>query len=188
MMKKEIANTLLNIVGGNKKIYRFYDEAEESSIDIYFGIDSPQEGVTTYGTIGLSDYSLGLKLDGNRELRVELIAACESARPEFGNILSSCAFNIINTHYPCFPGVIYPSVISEYYKNSDMKHILLTTPFLWDDLHPLDDEKNHVTWLMAVPISDKELKYAQEYGTDVLEDVFERKDIDVFDLDRKSAI
>ena len=41
---------------------------------------------------------------------------------------------------------------------------------------------------MAVPISDKELKYAQEYGTDVLEDVFERKDIDVFDLDRKSAI
>lgn len=69
-----------------------------------------------------------------------------------------------------------------------MKHILLTTPFLWDDLHPLDDEKNHVTWLMAVPISDKELKYAQEYGTDVLEDVFERKDIDVFDLDRKSAI
>lgn len=30
-MKKEIANTLSNIVSGNKKIYRFYDEAEESS-------------------------------------------------------------------------------------------------------------------------------------------------------------
>lgn len=187
-MKKEIANTLSNIVSGNKKIYRFYDEAEESSIDIYFGIDSPQEGVTTYGTIGLSDYSLGLKLEGNRELRVEFIAACESAHPEFGNILSSCAFNIINTNFPCFPGVIYPSVISEYYNQSDMKHILLTTPFLWDDLQPLDDEKNHVTWLMAIPISDKELNYAQKYGSDALEDIFERKNIDVFDLDRKSTI
>lgn len=187
-MQKEIADTLSNIVGGNKKIYRFYDEAEASSIDIYFGIDSPQEGVTTYGTIGLSDYSLGLKLEGNRELRVEFISACESARPEFGNILSSCAFNIINTNFSCYPGVIYPSVISEYYNQSDMKHILLTTPFLWDDLQPLDDEKNHVTWLMAIPISDKELKYAQKYGSDALEDIFERKKIDVFDLDRKSTI
>ena len=133
-MKKEIVDVLSNVVGGNRKIYRFYDESEKSNIDIYYGIDSPQKEVTTYGTIGLSEYSLDLKLEENRELRVEFIAACESARPEFGNILSSCAFNIINTHFPCYPGVIYPSVVSEYYKKSDMKHILLTTPFLWDDL------------------------------------------------------
>ena len=69
-MKKEIVDVLSNVVGGNRKIYRFYDESEKSNIDIYYGIDSPQKEVTTYGTIGLSEYSLDLKLEENRELRV----------------------------------------------------------------------------------------------------------------------
>ena len=45
-----------------------------------------------------------------------------------------------------------------------------------------------VAWLMAVPISEKELKYAQRNGADALEAVFEKRQADIYDLYRESLV
>lgn len=41
---------------------------------------------------------------------------------------------------------------------------------------------------MTVPISDREMAYADTRGLDALEDLFEENEIDVYDLYRESVI
>ena len=45
-----------------------------------------------------------------------------------------------------------------------------------------------VSWLQVLPVSEAEISYAQENSTDVLEDLFEREDIEWENLDRISAV
>ena len=42
--------------------------------------------------------------------------------------------------------------------------------------------------LAFVPISEKELKYAQRNGADALEAVFEKRQADIYDLYRESLV
>ena len=74
-----------------------------------------------------------------------------------------------------------------YELDTEMAHIFLTSPFVWDFTNQTFSDKI-VTWLQAVPISDAERAYAVAKGTAALEAAFERAQIDVFDLFRKSAI
>ncbi len=61
-------------------------------------------------------------------------------------------------------------------------------PFLWEDLKTITVEETFITWLLCVPISDAELKFLEENGADALEDEFEKNDIDVFNIYRKSIL
>ena len=185
--KKLIAQKILQIVGGKPKVVEYKDEEKKSNIDIFIGVDTPFKGMNTYSTIGLSDYSIDLLVE-DKELRVEFIGSCESEYREYANILSSCAFNIINTQFSCSPGTVYPDVVSEYYKETTMKHILFTAPFLWEDIETLEMSDYYVTWLMMVPISNKEFDFLKMNGAEELEILFEKNDINLFDLNRKSVV
>lgn len=79
-------------------------------------------------------------------------------------------------------------IVGRYIEKVEMKHILFTDPFLWDNINSIDIEDTKVAWLLAVPISEKEYLYAQEKGTDALEKFFEFENIDIFDLNRKSIL
>ncbi|MDT2570526.1 suppressor of fused domain protein [Enterococcus raffinosus] len=120
----------------------------------------------------------------DKELRVEFIGSCESEYKEYANILSSCAFNIINTQFSCSHGMVYSDVASEYYKETTMKHILFTDPFLWENIETLD----YVTWLMMVPISNEEFEFLKVNGSEELENLFEKININLLDLNRKSVV
>jgi antitoxin YqcF len=185
---KAISKVLIDAFRGTPKYTRYADEPKKSTIDILSCIDSPWEGITSHGTLGLSDYSIGKVVD-NVPLRVEFVSACQSEVDFFPNILATCAFNIINSHFKCEPGSIYTDVVETYAK-SPMKHILFTNPFLWEDkLNTLYlQPRKIVAWLLLVPISDEELGYAEVKGTKALEDLFEKEQIDIFDLLRKSVI
>ncbi|MMZ71657.1 Antitoxin YqcF [compost metagenome] len=70
-----------------------------------------------------------------------------------------------------------------------MKHMLFVPPFLWEEqLQTIDFQDKKVAWLLAVPISENEYLFAQEYGSNKLEDLFEQKQIDIFDIERKSVL
>ena len=74
-------------------------------------------------------------------------------------------------------------------QDSLLEHILFVSPFLWEDrLKTLNFEDKKVAWLLAVPISEKEFKYAKDKGKDALEELFEEKQIDIFNLYRKSVL
>jgi len=185
---KRIARTILENIGGNPKVIEFWDTRRESMIDIFIGADRPYDGITSYSTIGLSSYPIDIVTTGNRKLRIEFIGACDSSSDLFANIIGSCAFNIINDKYSCDPGTVYPCVVSEYYPDTEMRHIYFTAPFLWEDIHNLEFDDIIVTWLMAVPISDNEFGFLKSYGSGQLEALFEEKGIDIFDINRKSVL
>lgn len=186
--KKQIFQCLHKAIGLTPKVYSFYDVNEISKIDIYIGIDRPDFGITTYSTIGLSNYPIGLATNVGKQIRVEFISVCNSDEFNFPNILASCAFNIINDMYSCKPGMVYRNVISNYYDNIDMKHIYFTTPYMWKNLDKIEYDDKVILWLMAIPISENEFKYIKENGSDALEILFENNNINVFDIKRKSIV
>lgn len=187
---KRIARAARSAFGGGKpKVYAYWDDAHKHSVDILSVADQPDQGVTSYATLGLSQHSIGLSV-GDRPLRVELLGACWTESEVFANILSTCAFNVINSGHRCAPGIIFPDVVSIYLPDSSMAHILFVSPFLWGDGIPetLDFSDRKVTWLQAVPISEAERAYAEENGADALESLFEQHQIDVYDLNRDSVL
>lgn len=181
-----VARTISEWIGGVPKAGRYYDDNNDSFIDIFEGKNKPFDGVSTFSTIGLSEYSIGLT-DGNKDIRVEFIGAAGNDFEYFPNIVSTCAFMVINDGYSCSPGTVYPNVLEYYYDGTDMKHIYFTTPSAWDGLpEEVQDKDSETVWLMMIPISDKELEFLKENGSDALESKFEEKDIDMFNLARES--
>lgn len=59
----------------------------------------------------------------------------------------------------------------------------------WDNkLKPIKLETKIVNWLLAIPISESELQYKIKNGFDNLQNLFEKNEVDIFDLDRKSVL
>ena len=183
--KKEIARKLLDNVGGTPRVYAFKDESGKE-IDIFCGDDSLIEYVSSYSTVGLSDYTLNKKID-DKSLRAEIIGSTDSRNDLFPNIISDCAFKVMDGLSPCMPGTVFLNAIDNYYLDSNMKHMLLTIPFLWE-LHDLEFEHEYVTWLFAVPISESEYHFFVENGYQKLEMLFEKKQIDIYDLNRSPVV
>jgi antitoxin YqcF len=184
---KIIAKSALQAFGGKPQVSKYWDESNVSNIDILSTADRPYEGITSYSTIGLSDHSIEYTVDGT-PLRIEIVGASASEYKQFPNVLATCAFYIINSNFLVSHGKVFRDMIKMYYPNSEMKHVLFASPFLWEDLKTLDFPNKKVAWLLAVPISENEYIFAQEKGTDSLEELFEEKEIDIFDLERKSIL
>ncbi|MCY7898144.1 type II toxin-antitoxin system antitoxin YqcF [Bacillus spizizenii] len=185
---KVIARTVLGAFGGKPKVTKYWDDNENSNIDILSVSDQPQEGITSYATLGLSDHSINYEVNGT-PLRIEIVAAMESASDIYANVLSTCAFNIINSNFTCAPGVIFKNVISMYDQETDMRHVMFVSPFLWEeDLELLEFSNKSVTWLMAIPISEGELQVTEKHGPDYLQDLLESKQIDIYDIKRESVV
>ncbi|WP_263117503.1 suppressor of fused domain protein [Bacillus subtilis] len=185
---KIIAKTVLAAFGGKPKVTKYWDDIKRSNIDILTVVDQPEEGITSYATLGLSDYSIGYEVS-DMPLRIEILAAIETESDIFANVLSTCAFNIINSQFSCSPGDIFRDVISMYDEKTEMKHIMFVPPFLWEDnLELLEFGNKKVTWLMALPISEGEFEYARKHGSESLQDLLESEQIDVFDIKRSSIV
>ncbi len=173
--------------GGTPQVFRYWDEKKISAVDILSCENAPQKGVTSHATIGLSDHSLVNNGSGS-DLRTEFVAAFGSAFEEAANIVSTAAFCVINSKWKIGPGVIFPDVVSMYRKRSEMKHVLFSSPFLWDKLTTQRLSDKTVAWLMVVPVSENEYRFAESNGSDALEDLFASKQIDIFNLDRPSLL
>lgn len=150
-------------------------------------VNRPYDGVTSYSTIGLSDFSIEYTVD-ETPLRLEIVGVSATEYEKYPNILATCAFCIINSKYLISHGKVFRDIIKMYYPNSEMKHMLFVSPFLWEDLKTLDFSSKKVAWLLTIPISEKEFLFVQEKGTDSLEKLFEQEEIDIFDLERKSIM
>jgi len=185
---KIIATTLRDVIGGTPSVIRYWDSEDKYFIDILSSSNRPATGISSFATIGLSDYDIGFRVD-TKPLRVEFVGVCESRFNFFLNIIGDCALLVIKERYESHPGVILPDVIHEYLPESEMKHIFLTTPFIWEDtLVQLEFCDKTVTWLLAVPISDTEFEYADKNGTEALEDEFVKHDVDISNIVRSSIL
>lgn len=184
---KAIAMDILRVFGGRPGVAKYWDDQHVSHIDILSTINQPFEGVSSYSTIGLSDYSIGYTGE-EKPLRIEVIGAHATENNDFPNILATCAFNVMNSKQAISPGEVFQDIVALYYPDSEMKHILFTDPFLWKNLKSIELPEKTVAWLLAVPISNNEYLYSLDKGIDALGDLFEQEDIDIFDIERKSVV
>lgn len=174
--------------GSDPTVHAFYDEKEQGSVQVMRVHDRPQEGMTAAGTIGTSDHEIGLAADG-LPLRVEFVAAFATEAKVYEQILATCALGVINSGYKTYPGAIYPDVVGIYVPDSPMRHILLLPPLFWEgELTSLRLSDRVVTWLMPLPISEAELRYAEMNGVEALEDRLIASQVDPTDLWRRSII
>lgn len=182
------AHTALAMGVEKPPIFRYWDENRKSSVCILEAANRPQDGITSYATIGLSDHPLmfqGREFDA----RIELVGACGSAFAGLANVLATAAFCIVNSGWFCAPGTIFPDVVSMYEASVTLSDIYFARPFLWEEeLKSTLIEDRRVAWLLAVPVSKAESAYAQSYGPEQLEARFAERDIDIYDLNRASVI
>ncbi len=170
------------------EVRRYWDDGENYRIDIAQAADSPWPGVTSHGTLGLSDCPL---VDDGKEFpaRCELVGACATGYKLFPNIMATCAFNIMKKQWFACPGRVFEGAVSMYYPNFPTKHVMFYEPFPWDDALPATELPGKtVGWLLVMPVSEAETQFARSEGLEALGDVFKREQVDVFDLERQSVI
>lgn len=182
---RKIAVYLRSKLGGSPKVERFSDDQQFSTVDIMTVEDCPDVGISTFGTIGMSDTSINITAHG-RPLRVEILMSLASSCQHGANITASSAFNVINSGIIPTPDTVIPSVIN-IYEQCAMKHIMLIDPFLWK-IEAQSFVSKTVTWLQAIPISEAERNFASTEGGESLQDLFEKHQIDVFNLSRPSIL
>ena len=187
MKINQLQKEILQVFGGRPSVVKYWDDQHISHIDILSTINEPFEGISSYSTIGLSDYSIGYTGE-EKPLRVEIIGAHATENNDFPNILATCAFNVMNSKQTISQGEVFQDIVTLYYPDSEMKHILFTDPFLWANLKSFELSEKTVAWLLAVPISTSEYLYSVDKGIDALEDLFEQENIDIFDIERKSVV
>ncbi|MCC8068497.1 MAG: suppressor of fused domain protein [Ruminococcus sp.] len=183
-------------VGGNQKPFSYF-KTEDSSTDILFCKDSPAQNYLTCLTLGLVNQKGKFQSNG-KNVRVELLGLSTNELGDtLGKIMATLYKNIVEKNLTCAYGVIYNHVLDELLPNSDMKHILLTTPPLFwkESLGTINlDDDNILTWLYAMPISENEKNTIVDSGDGFkdamvhLQEQFTLKNVDVFNLNRKSII
>jgi hypothetical protein len=182
---KMLARYLKSVLGGVPAVSKYWDDDRRRNIDIFSVNDRPVSGVSTLSTLGLSGFDIGL-VSGGAQLGVELVFPLAKAFESAANIVASIAFGVVNSEYFPKPDAIIPRIVELYYPKTNLPHILLTAPFLWN-LETQEFEKKKVAWLQMVPISDAERNFALRESVGALEDAFEAKQIDVFTLSRPSV-
>jgi hypothetical protein len=185
---KLVARRVAEVFGRLPKIATMWDADNRSSVNVAAVVDSPDEGLTTYSTVNLSDWPL--YLDGREyQTRIEIIGAAPNGVELFENAVSTAALCVIKQKWECHPGAIFPDVLAMYHLSTTMKHVLFTEPFGFPGLEEsfqLPDRL--VSWLMMTPIADSEYEFAKAHGWLALGQLFEDGDIDYWDLKRKPVV
>jgi len=172
-------------LGTATRVIRYGDDFGEYDMFLASGTDFPDAGVSSYGTIGLSNHPQDFS---GRSVQVELLGACATATPNFDNVMASCVFEHIRNGTPIIFGSAIESLLDQYAISANLRHLTFVSPFLLDGFEPAEIEGQQVHWLLAVPIADAELALLHDKGIDALEDAFEQAQTDIFDINRRSAV
>jgi antitoxin YqcF len=183
---RQLANYLRSIFGGRPNVHAYHDARNVSAVHILSAPEAPSRDAITFASIGLSDHSIGLDV-GTKSLRVEFIFVANSKVAYAPNMLSTCAFNVINSGWAAQPGAVHHGVIAEYLPESPLKHVLLIDPFSWN-LETQEQPSRTVAWLELLPITDQERAFGEQHGSDALMKWLETRSIDPLDIFRPSTL
>ena len=157
-------------------------------IDILSAPESPGEGLVSYATVGLSDVPMPAPGGGEFPTRLELVAAGDAEAKAYPALLAAAAFHIMRSGRLFAPGTVLKNYVEDSYADTTVPHLYLTAPFLWEPrLASFRFASKLVSWLLAMPISDGELRFLEANGDTKFEAHLERHGIDIYDLGRSSA-
>ncbi len=168
------------IPGDDVKIHRHYDEGERNSISIFTSENA--EGIVA-ATVGVMDYDQGR---GEGEMLSTEILLDARGRPcDVANVVGTIAFCIMKDGWKVAPGVAFPDIVAMYAPHLRVKHVLFVPPFQWDAaMSRVTVGDKTVFPLLAVPITEGELRLVEQQGSDELMELWERLSTDILDWSR----
>lgn len=211
--KQKLANFIQSELGGTLKIKRLLSDQSrwtrgagwenKLEFDILTLQNSPQKGMTTYVTLGLSDYVLRDDQNNRKPRRIELISILRddtdflelTGNPEDqlnfyeDSLMYICCYMVEENSY-LFPGDIWVNWFSNKYQQfSDLEHLYFMYPtLLTDKIRTTTIEDKEIEWLLCIPISQDELEYYEKNGSEALEKLLLQEKVDVSDLFRESLL
>lgn len=183
--ERELGRAIRAVFGSDTKVVRFGDDSGAHDVFIVSGNNSPVDGVTSYGSVGLSRNT---QRAGSVDVKVEIVAACASGTPHLDNLVSSCVFDSVKNGTNITYGACIANVIVQYGVSTTLKHVTFVSPFLWQGLDRVIVEGQPVLCLLMLPISDAEKAYLEAEGISALEDMFNQEQIDIYDINRISVL
>jgi hypothetical protein len=160
------------------------DEAEEQTIAIFSSRNV--DGVVS-ATVGLMDYDVGDEPD--EPVFVEVIVDARGDAAWVAEIVATIAFHVMKDGWKPAPGVIFERAIEMYSPELQVKHVMFVPPIQWeDDMSEVELGGKIVQPLLAVPITESEAVFVRAHGSEALEDLWARVEIDVFDWSRSGVV
>lgn len=185
--EKAFAKSLATLIGGQPSVHAYWDEAQKSSVSVMKCEGAPKRGLSTHCTLTLHRNRNALST--SRDMRVELITMNRGKKYDAGLPLSTAAFCVINSKWPCFPGAVFPDVYAIHRPSAKLRHALFCPPIPWDEeLGAMQIGDLDVHYLTMVPISDAELRFAEDNGSDELEKVLATHEVDFAEWNRDSIL
>lgn len=181
--ERDLGRAIRSEFGAATQVVRFGDDGGANDCFIVTGTDCPISGVSSYGSVGLSRKAQKV---GTTDVRVEILAACASITPHIDNLLASCVFDSVKNGSNIIYGACIPDIVSQYGISRTLKHVTFVAPFLWQGMNRLTVDGQAVHCLLMLPISDSEKNFLQGHGIEALENLFNEKQIDVYDINRPS--
>ncbi|KFI32326.1 hypothetical protein CG51_02885 [Haematobacter missouriensis] len=151
--------------------------------------DSPEPGVESHATLGLS--ALPLRLDDGTiaDHGAEIVLA-SIVGEEGAGLLADIAQQVTEHGKALVPDMILTDALKGRAGVAPhLRHILLSAPFLWNTPPaPLRLPERLVLFLQAIPISEAERALAAQDGAERLEDLLEEAEADILDFERESVV
>lgn len=177
----------LEAVTGEIKDVRHLLEHDGRRMGIVMSENSPHAGVNSYSTIGLSVIPIGY-LSCSVYLGAEIITTAGAGFDKFVDVLAACVDDILQFRFRLFPGAVYKDAFKDTYPDVKVKHLIFDTPQGWEeDLLTLDLGSRQAAWIMAVPVTDAELRLYSGSESGELQELFLERNTDLTDLNRPSV-
>jgi hypothetical protein len=183
----KILETLTDVIG-EVKTTRHLHEHDGRRMDIVMSENSPRAGVNSYSTIGLSVIPIGY-LSGSVYLGAEIVSAAGAELVNYMDVLAACVDDILHSKFRLFPGAVYKNAFNGTYPDLCVKHLIFDTPQGWEkDLLTLGLGTRQAAWIMAVPVTEAELRLYSDSESGELQEQFEARHVDLYDLNRSSVV
>ena len=181
---KEWVRYFADVVPGELRVTKYYDEDESHLIPI--ATSSQHDGLVA-ATVGLMDVDQSQNPDVT--IPAEVVMDARGDAEELENVLSTIAFYIIKDGWRIRPGAVFEQLVEMYCPDLAVPHIYFTAPFQWGERMTRVELSDRVVYpLLAVPISEPELKLLKQEGDEALEAVWESAGTDVLSWTRGSAV
>jgi hypothetical protein len=188
---KNVCNYLKTSLCKDKPEFsRYWDARDKNPIDMITWQNRPERGLACMLSINLSYYPLFEYGELCKQGKIEIMAVCPTDDEYlWKSIIATSAYCVINGKWFAAQQVIFPNVVQIHNITSELKHIFFDIPFLYPKELSCSLINNIKTgWLMAIPISDAEYQYAIDHSVEDLGKLFEEKQIEYWDLYRKSIL
>ena len=171
------------VPGDAVHVARHYDDGERNAIAIFTSENADGVGAATVGVMDCDQAR-----PGKPPLATEILLDGRGRPAHIANIAATIGFYIIKDGWRVAPGVTFSDMVSMYEPALCVKHVVFVPPFQWKHgLSRVTLGDRTIYPLLAVPITDAELRLIQEQGADVLQERWEQLSTDVLDWSREGV-